>query len=55
MQSPTLTADLNGTRTDRIAEEIRVDIARNVLRGGTRLTEESLALDDPKYPTSWLD
>ena len=43
---------LSRRKEKRIAEELAVmfDTAHTL-----ELTEESLALDDPKYPTSWLD
>jgi DNA-binding GntR family transcriptional regulator len=44
MQSvPFLDAEGTATRTQQVAEEIRMEILRNVLRPGTRITEEGLA------------
>ena len=44
MQSTaTLSSEAPATRTQRVADEIRLEILRNVLPPGTRITEEGLA------------
>src|SRR5438477_12017570 len=44
MQSPAATAtDLSLTRTQQVVDDLRLEILRNVLPPGTRITEEGLA------------
>lgn len=43
MQSPTPVADSGLTRTQQVVDEIRLEILRNLLPPGSRITEEGLA------------